>query len=218
MLAAMWRWTPLAEWVTPSAVIEWAETFAGYWWAPFVLMLAYTPANMFLFPRPLLTLAAVVVFGPLPGFAYAMSGILLSAALIHLLGRVLPERHVMRIAGPRIERVAKAMRRHGVLAMTGLTVLPVAPFVVDALMSGAIRVRLWQFLVAVAIGMTPGVAAMAFFGGELRRALRDPSQIDWFVVALVALAFGALWFGMRRWFARLEQRGELSPQRDPATP
>src|SRR6185503_14842346 len=78
-LSAMWRFTPLAGLVTPERILDWAESFASKGWAPLVVLLAYTPACLIMFPRPLITLLAVVAFGPWWGFTYAMSGILLAA-------------------------------------------------------------------------------------------------------------------------------------------
>ena len=78
-LAAAWRFTPLAELVTPERIIAWAKAVRGTWWAPVAVVLIYTPAAFVLFPRPLLTLLTVIAFGPWLGFVYGMAGILLSA-------------------------------------------------------------------------------------------------------------------------------------------
>lgn len=201
-LTAAWRYTPLAEVITPDAIIGWTETFAGYWWAPLAIMLAYTPANLVLFPRPLLTLAAVVAFGPVAGFGYAMSGILLSAAVVYWLGRLMPPERITKLAGRRSERFAWALKRNGLTSMTALMIVPLAPYAIIGMMAGCIRVKAWQFLAATFIGMTPGVLATAVFGNELESALRDPSQINWVVVAAVVGVMVALSFAVRRWFTR----------------
>ena len=54
VLTAAWRWTPLNEYITTERVVEWVEGFSRYWWAPFALAIAYTPASVVMFPRPLL--------------------------------------------------------------------------------------------------------------------------------------------------------------------
>ena len=77
-LTAVWRFTPLHDYLTPERVFDWAQTFGNQWWAPIAVMAAYTPACFTMFPRPLITLFAVIAFGPLLGFAYAMSGILVA--------------------------------------------------------------------------------------------------------------------------------------------
>ena len=44
------------------------QAFGEQWWAPWLLMASYTPACLVMFPRPLITLAAVIAFGPVWGF------------------------------------------------------------------------------------------------------------------------------------------------------
>jgi phospholipase D1/2 len=44
-LALAWRYTPLAGVVTPERVLGVIETFSRHWWAPLMLMAAYTPAS-----------------------------------------------------------------------------------------------------------------------------------------------------------------------------
>src|SRR5688572_33431380 len=63
-LSAVWRYTPLREFLTPERVFDWAQTFGSKWWAPIAVILAYTPACFTMFPRPLITLFAVIAFGP----------------------------------------------------------------------------------------------------------------------------------------------------------
>jgi hypothetical protein len=67
-LALVWRLTPLADIVTPSSMIAWAKSVADYWWAPFAVIVSYTPASLLMFPRWLITLTAVAIFGPLGRF------------------------------------------------------------------------------------------------------------------------------------------------------
>src|SRR4030095_6288604 len=78
-LFALWHFTPLVDYVSPERVFDWAETFGQQWWAPLVVIAAYTPACFTMFPRPLITLFAVIAFGPLLGFVAAMTGITLGS-------------------------------------------------------------------------------------------------------------------------------------------
>ncbi len=82
----MWRYTPLAAWTNADRAIAWAADFSNLWWAPLVVILAYTPACIVLFPRAFITLLAVAAFGAWHGLAYAMCGILLACALTYYVG------------------------------------------------------------------------------------------------------------------------------------
>ena len=205
-LAAAWRFTPLADVVTAENVVAWTESFASRWWAPLLVLAAYTPASAVMFPRPLLTLAAVVAFGPWLGFVYAMSGILLAAIAGYYAGRLIDRDTVRRIAGKRLNRLTRALQARGLLAITAVRLVPLAPFVVESLVAGAIRIRLWQLVAGTFLGMLPGVLTATIFGDQLETALHDPSRINYWLVGGVVAAFAILTVAVQRWFARIEGR------------
>jgi phospholipase D1/2 len=198
-LAAAWRYTPLKEWVTASQIAEWARMVREFPWAPVIVIAAYVPTAFLMFPRPLLTLMTVIAFGPWLGFTYGMAGILVSALATYYAGRVLKRERVERLAGDSYERVKKGLRRHGLMAMTLLRLVPVAPFAVEGILAGAMRVKMWHFLVGTALGVLPGVLAASFFGHQITAALDDPSKINWWIVGGVVIAFIGLIWAAKRW-------------------
>lgn len=202
VLAAAWRYTPLSELVTAERIIAWARAVRGVPWAPAVVMLIYTPAAFVMFPRPLLTLLTVIAFGPWLGFAYGMAGILLSALATYYAGRIMRPKTVERLAGDRFDHVRKVLREHGLAAMTALRIVPAAPFALEGILAGAMRIKLWHYMAGTLIGMTPGVLATSVFGDQLTRALEDPSTINWWLVAAVLAALVALTWWVRRWFLK----------------
>jgi phospholipase D1/2 len=201
-LAAAWRYTPLSELVTAERIIAWARAVRGMPWAPAVVMLIYTPAAFVMFPRPLLTLLTVIAFGPWLGFAYGMAGILLSALATYYAGRIMRPKTVERLAGDRFDHVRKVLREHGLAAMTAVRIVPAAPFALEGILAGAMRIKLWHYMAGTLIGMTPGVLATSVFGDQLTRALEDPSTINWWLVAAVLIALAALTWWVRRWFLK----------------
>jgi len=201
-LAAAWRYTPLSEFVTPERIIAWARAVRGTWWAPFVVVFTYTPAAFVLFPRPLLTLLTVIAFGPWLGFVYGMAGILLSALATYYAGRIMRPRTVERLAGKHSEHAGKVLRRHGLAAMTAIRIVPAAPFVLEGILAGAMRIKLWHYMAGTFIGMTPGVLATSVFGDQITRALEDPSTINWWLVGAVLAVLALLTYAVRRWFAK----------------
>jgi uncharacterized membrane protein YdjX (TVP38/TMEM64 family) len=198
-LTAAWHYTPLKGLVTPDRISAWSEGFAALPWAPLVVLAAYTPACFVMFPRPLITLFAVLSFGPWLGFTYGMSGILIAALVTYLAGLLMDRRTVRRIAGARVERLSEVLRDNGLLAVTALRLVPLAPFFVEGLVAGAIRIKLWHFLLGTFIGMLPGALAATIFGDQLEAALHDPSRINYGVVAGVALVFVVGTLAVRRW-------------------
>lgn len=200
-LAAAWRFTPLSEFITAERVIAWARELRGVSWAPIAVMLAYTPAAFVMFPRPLLTLFTVIAFGPWLGFAYGMTGILLSALATYYAGRVLRPDTVKRLAGDKLDDVTKALRRHGLLAMLAVRIVPAAPFAVEGIIAGAVRIKVWDYALGTFLGMLPGVLATTVFGDQIATALEDPSRINWWLVGAVMAALVAMTWYVRRWFA-----------------
>ena len=201
-LAAAWRFTPLSEFVTAERITGWARAVRGASWAPVVVILFYTPAAFVMFPRPLLTLFTVIAFGPWLGFAYGMVGILLSALATYCAGRIMKRETVSRLAGDKLDDATKALRRHGLLAMTAVRIVPVAPFLVEGILAGALRLKVFDYMAGTFLGMLPGVLATSVFGQQISNALEDPSTINWWLVAAVLIAFVVMTWLVKRWFSR----------------
>ncbi|HEY8539226.1 MAG TPA: VTT domain-containing protein, partial [Steroidobacteraceae bacterium] len=198
-LAAIWKFTPLAQWLEPERVTGWAREFGGKRWAPLLVIAAYTPACIVMFPRPVITLFAVVAFGPWLGFLYAMLGIELAAWVTYMAGRRFDRRTVHRVAGRNLHRMLEVMRKRGLLAMTALRLVPLAPFAVEGVVAGAVRIKLWHFLVGTGLGMLPGTLAATILSDQLQAALEDPGRVNyWLIAGAVLLVMLATLF-VRRW-------------------
>ena len=175
-----------------------ADWFAGFWWAPVLVVLAYTPASFIMFPRWLVTMTAVLAFGPWKGFAYAMSGIILAAIATFLPGRLVARDTVKRLAGPRMKPVARFMQRKGFIAVTLVRLVPIAPFPVVNLVMGAMRVKLWHFALGTFLGMLPGTLAATVLSDQLAAALEDSTRVNfWMIAGAVAALAGLAFFGQR---------------------
>jgi phosphatidylserine/phosphatidylglycerophosphate/cardiolipin synthase-like enzyme/uncharacterized membrane protein YdjX (TVP38/TMEM64 family) len=217
-LALMWRFTPLAEYVTVERVHGWAEAAGGTGWAPLALIVSYTPSAFVMFPRPLITIFAVVAFGPWLGFASAMAGVAISGVCIYYLGRTLSRDTVRRIAGERLNRTSELLRRHGLAAAFACSVAPVAPFIAVGVIAGAVRIKLWRYLGGMLLGMLPGTLATTVFADQIAAALGESGSINYWLVAGVVLVFVILLYVVRRWMKKLEQderRGAGGQQRAP---
>jgi uncharacterized membrane protein YdjX (TVP38/TMEM64 family) len=160
-----------------------------------------------LFPRPLITLAAVLVFGPWLGFAYSMVGIMVAALLTFYAGRYVRRDAVRRIAGRKLDRLSAAMRERGLVAMTAVRLVPLAPFPVVGLVAGAIRVKPWHYAAGSFLGNLPGVLAATVFADQIAAALDDSSRVNWWVVGgvIAVLALGTL--AVRRWLGTVGAAG-----------
>jgi uncharacterized membrane protein YdjX (TVP38/TMEM64 family) len=204
-LAAAWRYTPLAHLVTPENVMRWAREMGAHPWTPILMVLAYTPACIIMFPRSLITLAGVIAFGPWLAFLYAMTGIVLSAAATYFAGRRMRRDTVRRLGGAQLDRMVGVLRENGLLAMTLMRLVPVAPFFVEGVVAGATRLKLWQLLAGTAIGMLPGTLAATVFGDQLQTALSG-GGVNWWLVGGCGAAFAVGIVLVKRWFSRMARR------------
>jgi uncharacterized membrane protein YdjX (TVP38/TMEM64 family) len=211
-----WRYTPLADYFTPDRLRGWASASSSVAWAPFAVILAYVPVAFTLFPRPLLTLFAIVAFGPAIGFGVAMAGIALSALCAYLAGRRMKRDTVRRIAGARLNRTSEVLRRRGIMAAIAVSIAPVAPFVVVGIVAGAVRLKVWHYLLGVMIGNAPGTLVTTFFGNQIANALEDPSQINYWLVAVAVLVLIVLVVVVRRWVQKVEAEERRSDGRKPS--
>jgi phospholipase D1/2 len=204
VLFLSWRYTPLAEIITADNVMAWARRMRRIEWAPFAVIAIYTPAAFLMFPRPLITLFAVLAFGPRQGFAIAITGIIGSALATYFVGRALPEKTLHRLAGRYLERTTRAVRRRGLMSVFAVSVAPVAPFPVVGMVAGAARIKLWHYILGTVLGMVPGTLATTVFANEIEAALENPARINYWIVAAVLAVLIALVVVVRRWMVRLQ--------------
>ena len=81
--------------------------------------------------------------------------------------------------GSGLNPVSKKLSERGLLAVTAVRLVPIAPFFVISVVAGAIRIRLWHFLLGTAIGMLPGTLAATVFADRLQTALRSPGDVNY---------------------------------------
>jgi phospholipase D1/2 len=158
-----------------------------------------------MFPRPLLTMLGVIAFGPFAAFAAAMTGMLLSAFGTYLAGTRFDRHMVRRVGGRRVAKMARVLRERGLVAVTALRLVPLAPYAVEGIVAGAIRIRLRDFMLGTAIGVFPGIFAATLFGDQLHAALENPREMNyWLLAGVIAFLVGSTW-GVRRWLIKTQR-------------
>jgi uncharacterized membrane protein YdjX (TVP38/TMEM64 family) len=128
-----------------------------------------------------------------------MLGIELSAWLTFIAGKRLDKDAVRRVAGAKLNDIIQVLRTRGLLAITALRLVPLAPFAVEGVVAGAIRVKLWHFMLGTAIGILPGTLASTVFGDQLQAAMEDPTKVNYWLIGAVLLFLGAATWWVRRW-------------------
>ncbi|MBU9615475.1 VTT domain-containing protein [Burkholderia multivorans] len=202
-LALTWRFSPLGERLNVASLAHAAAGMSRLPAAPVLLLLGYVIAATLAVPITLLIAATGLVFGAWPGFAYAGAGTLMAAVATYGLGRWLGRDAVRRLAGARANRLSEHLGKRGVVAMTVLRLLPIAPFTVVNLVAGASHIGLRDFVIGTTIGMLPGIVLTVVFANQLLAAFSHPgpSAFAWLAAIGIALVgVSALLVRMlRRW-------------------
>jgi phospholipase D1/2 len=201
-LAAAWRWTEFSDLLSPGRLRELAESIRQMPASPLLVLVAFVVGTLLVVPVTAMITATVLVFGPWLGMAYSFGGALLGAAATYGIGRAAGRRAVRRIAGSRLDRLSRELGRRGILAVTTVRLIPVAPFTVINLVAGTTHISLRDFLLGTLIGMAPGIIAAALFIDRILAALRDPGAgtigVLVGLIAVVVLGMALLRRSLRR--------------------
>ena len=201
-LAAAWRYTPLAAFLAPHRIMDFARFLGSTRWAPFAVAAAYIPAAFVMFPRPLLSLLAIVAFGLWEGALCVVAGVLAAALACYYAGRLVPSRTVRRLAGSKFESFTSLLREHGVLAIFAANMLPTPPFALQGIMAGAIRMPLRDYTLGTLLSLTPGLVALLIFGHQITLALEDTSKVSYVAIGGAAVGIAVFGFLATRWATR----------------
>jgi phosphatidylserine/phosphatidylglycerophosphate/cardiolipin synthase-like enzyme/uncharacterized membrane protein YdjX (TVP38/TMEM64 family) len=203
LLFLLWKMTPIAGYMTPEAMRN-ALTAGGSWGPAFSVGL-FLLLGFVAFPVNVLILGTAAAFGTWPGLAYAAVGAMVSAAATYGLGRKLGPNLLRRVLGPRISRVSQAVNRNGILAVTTIRLLPVAPFTLVNLVAGAMRIRFLDYMVGTALGLLPGIALLSLVGEGLSRILENPTPRNIGMLVLVLAVWAGVTWGLQTLFRRLRR-------------
>ena len=157
---------------------------------------AYLIGSLLLVPITVLILMTAVIFGPVLGSVYSLVGCLAGAAITYAIGVLLGQGLVQRIAGKKWQRLEKKIAQSGIVAVAALRLLPIAPFTVVNVVSGAFKVPLRDYAFGSLLGLAPGIVVTNLFAHQLENAIRHPGPGTIVILAalVVITALGAVWF------------------------
>ena len=186
-MTAAWRWTPLAEQIDIRKIIGWSLSLRHNPARRAIILTAYVVGCLLSFPVILLILATAFVFGPLAGTVYSFAGCMLGAAVTYGVGYFMGKDFVRCLVGEKWRKIEKTIGQTGILAIAAMRLLPVAPFTIVNVVSGAFRVPVWNYFVGSLIGLAPGIIVINFFARQFARAAREPGPASYALLALAVL-------------------------------
>ena len=201
-LAALWRWTPLGQWLNLDTVTASAQWLKGHPFSPLLVPLTYVVLGLVSFPVTLMIMATIIVYGPWWGSVYALIGTGLSAMALFFLGHMLGKSTVSRFSGSLINRVNERLSKSGLVAVITFRIIPVAPFSLINLVAGVSAISLRDFIIGTLIGIIPGIVAIALVADRLSASLRQPDMSSFTALFGAVLVLGAGLVGLRTWLKR----------------
>ena len=163
-LAVAWR-----DRFDVAALQTWVESAGSA--APLVFIALYAAATVLFLPGSVITLAAGVLFGPVWGTLWSLTGATLGAALAFLIARYLGGDWIARRAGPRLSRLNDGVAAEGWRFIAFVRLVPLFPFNLLNYALGLTRIAFLPYVLASALFMLPGALAFTWLGYAGREAL-----------------------------------------------
>lgn len=173
-LSTAWAWSPLVDDQGIAQIESWITT-RGNTWNLLAVVAIFVLAGFIAFPIVVLIIATTALYGIWPGLGYAAAGAMSSALATYGIGRWIGHPLLRRFLGPRLNRVSDKLSERGILAVTVIRLLPVAPYTLVNLVAGALRVPPIDYTIGTFLGLLPGFAIMGLVGRQVIDVIRDPS-------------------------------------------
>jgi phospholipase D1/2 len=197
-IAAAWEWSPLADEINMRRVSAWAFGLRANPNRVIIILAAYLIGSLLLVPITVLIVATGLVFGPVMGSVYSLAGCFLGAGVTYAIGYFLGRDLVRQVTGTKWERVERNIGRAGILGVATLRLIPVAPFTIVNVVSGAFQVPVRDYLVGSLLGFTPGILAINVFAHQVASAIRDPGVGSFALLAALVVISAWVLFWLRR--------------------
>jgi phospholipase D1/2 len=192
-LAYLWSHAP-ADWTDMDQLSARFERIAESSLAIPLILAVYVLSGFVMFPITVLIGATAAAFGPIKGFAVALAGTLLAAAAGFLAGRGVGFRIVRRFFGARAQRIKEKVDHSGIIGMSLVRMVPVAPFGVVNIVFGMASASFLPYMLGTFLGLLPGLLALAILGDSLFKLFSDPSPERLLYLALGVIVWLAVIF------------------------
>jgi uncharacterized membrane protein YdjX (TVP38/TMEM64 family) len=193
-LALAWQYSSLRNFTDVglvSSVISRSE------FAPLLAIAAFVLGGLAVFPVLVLIAATAAALGPWLGFVSAAVGVLLSSLVLFGIGRGLGQARLQRLLGRRSSRIQNRIIGKGVVAVAMIRMVPIAPFSIVNVVAGASKLSLRDFMIGTALGMAPGIAAMAALGAQIADLARNASWTNALLLGVAIVAWIAVCLGVQ---------------------
>lgn len=169
-------------------------------WAPLFFIGIYITATVLFLPGSVLTIAGGLLFGPVKGTLYNLTGAVIGASLAFLIARYLASDWVAEKTGGRLKSLINGVEEEGWRFVAVVRLVPLFPFNLLNYALGLTKISIRGYIVASAIFMLPGTIAYTYIGSLGHAAITgQPREI----VGKVMIGIGLLIIvGMIPWVVK----------------
>ncbi|HHT9113262.1 MAG: VTT domain-containing protein [Planctomycetes bacterium] len=139
--------------------------------APLLFIGIYAISTVLCLPGSVLTIAGGVLFGPIWGTFYNLTGATIGATMAFLIARYLASNLVSRKTGGRLRQLIDGVEAEGWRFVAFVRLVPLFPFNLLNYALGLTRIRLFHYVVTSYICMLPGAIAYTYLGYAGRNAV-----------------------------------------------
>jgi uncharacterized membrane protein YdjX (TVP38/TMEM64 family) len=165
----------------------WIESYGAL--APMIYMAVYAIAPAFFLPGLPITIVGGILFGPLWGVVYAITGSTAGACIAFLISRYLARDWVEgKLQSPRWRRLDEGVEKHGWKVVAFTRLIPLFPFNLLNYAFGLTRIGFRHYAVTTFFCMLPACIAFVVFSSSLLDLVRGRVSPAFIIgVALVVL-------------------------------
>ncbi len=152
--------TTLESWLADAGIM-----------APLLFMGIYAISTVLFLPGSVLTIAGGVLFGPVWGTFYNLTGATTGATMAFLIARYLASDLASRKTGGRLRQLVEGVEAEGWCFVAFVRLVPLFPFSLLNYALGLTRIRLFHYVVTSFVCMLPGAVAYTYLGYAGRNAV-----------------------------------------------
>lgn len=120
------------------------------------------------FEDELLTVSAIVIFGPIKGFVVASINMFVTSMIQFMIGRYFCKSLIVKIIGGEgIERYQNYLKVKGEIMLPVLYAIPLFPHDSLCILAGMSKMKVWYFAIITLIMRSLEIASVCFFGSGL---------------------------------------------------
>ena len=201
--AVCWRFAPVDQWRESEEILSFLQAIRMNPFAPLIVISFYVIGGLLVFPVIVLIPLTAFILGPFHGFFYSAVGLFANASVLYALGYMVGYKTVQQLSGTRTHQLSQRLSRNGILTITTLRFVPVAPFTVISLIAGASHINYREYILGTLLGIMPALAIMTLVGNQLARTIVNPDAKN-FTIAIVG---GTLLVLAIAWLRHLKKAG-----------